>query len=125
MIGDAGGDQRMGELEEQRPRPGAEQEHRLAVERPRLGARAVESERVVGVGDPVGSSAKDRAGAGARPAKASSSRSPSDEPPRGRERGAGEEQLQDVAEDERRHALAMPWARSRSATAISHGTPIT
>ena len=37
-------DRRVGQLEEQRPRPGAEQEHRLAVERPRLRSGTIESQ---------------------------------------------------------------------------------
>ena len=48
MVGHAGGDERMGELEEQRTRPGTEQQHRLAVQPPRLGVGPYEA-RIRGV----------------------------------------------------------------------------
>ena len=40
VLGDAGRDRRVGDLQEQGARPGAEQQHRLAVEAPGLGAGA-------------------------------------------------------------------------------------
>ena len=43
MVGDARGDRRVRELEQQRPRTGAQQQHRLAVEPPRLRAGAIEA----------------------------------------------------------------------------------
>ena len=46
VVGDARGDLGMGELHEQRPWPGAEEEHRLAVQRPRLRSRTIEPPRV-------------------------------------------------------------------------------
>src|SRR4029078_13671599 len=49
----ARGDGWMGELEEQCPRSGSEQEHRLAVERPRLRSGTVEALDLVGLGDPA------------------------------------------------------------------------
>ena len=39
VLVDAGRDERMRDLEQERPRAGAQQEHRLAVERPRLADR--------------------------------------------------------------------------------------
>ena len=50
MLVDALGDERMGDLEQQRARPGAEQQQRLAVQPPRLGAGPVQPG---GVGDPL------------------------------------------------------------------------
>ena len=40
VLVDAGRDRRVGELQQQRARPGAEQQHRLAIEPPRLGPGA-------------------------------------------------------------------------------------
>ena len=42
VVGHAGGDRRMGELEQERPGSGAQQQHRLAVEPPRFRVRAVQ-----------------------------------------------------------------------------------
>ncbi len=40
VLGDAGGDRWVGELQEQRPRAGTEEQHRLAIHPPRLGVGA-------------------------------------------------------------------------------------
>ena len=48
VVVDAGRDRRMGDLEQERARAGAEQQHRLAVEPPRLGRGAVQAGDVGG-----------------------------------------------------------------------------
>jgi hypothetical protein len=50
VIGDAGGHQRMCELQEERARPRPEEEHRLTVQGPRLRVGAVEAAELVRVG---------------------------------------------------------------------------
>ncbi len=52
VIGHACSNLGVGELEQEGARSGTEQQHRLAVERPCLGRRAVQSDGVVGVDDP-------------------------------------------------------------------------
>jgi hypothetical protein len=48
VVGHAGGHVGMGQLEKECPRPGSEEEHRLAIESPGLARRAVQTRELIG-----------------------------------------------------------------------------
>ena len=104
VLVDALGDQWVRDLEQQRPRAGAEEQRRLAVEAPGLGARAVE---------PASSGSSARSAGRGVSGRSAAARPPTT--PRGRASG-GREQLDGVDHEERHHAgrdrvaaVTCPW----------------